>query len=142
MDAREIADRLALRELACRYARAVDRRDYRAFVALFLPDAVLCGPGYEMPGHEAIEAGIRLIERYEATQHCVHNELFSLHGDEATGEVYCVAYHLYAREGEARRLDMGVRYQDRYRRTPAGWRFARRELVVDWQHDLAREEPR
>jgi uncharacterized protein (TIGR02246 family) len=131
-----LEDRLALQELAARYARAVDRRDYAAFVALFTPDGVLCGPGYEMKARAEIERGIRLIEQYETTQHCVHNQLVELRGDAASGETYCVARHVYTREGVKRKLDMGVRYQDQYRREAGAWRFARRELVLDWTQDL------
>lgn len=131
-----LEDRLALQELSARYARAVDRRDYAAFVALFAHDGVLCGPGYELKAHAEIEAGIRRIEEYEATQHCVHNQLVELRGDSATGETYCVARHVYTRDGAKRKLDMGVRYQDQYRREADGWHFVRRELVLDWTQDL------
>jgi ketosteroid isomerase-like protein len=131
-----LEDRLALQELSARYARAVDRRDYAGFVALFAEGGVLCGPGYAMTAHAEIERGIRLIEQYEATQHCVHQQLVELNGDTATGETYCVARHVYARDGVKRKLDMGVRYQDEYRRERGTWRFARRELVLDWTQDL------
>ena len=131
-----IEDRLALQELSNRYARAVDRRDYAAFVALFAANGVLCGPGYALTAHAEIERGIRLIEQYEATQHCVHNQLVEVRGDAASGETYCVARHIYERDGVKRKLDMGVRYQDEYRRERGGWRFTRRELVLDWTQDL------
>ena len=131
-----IEDRLALQELSNRYARAVDRRDYAAFVALFAANGVLCGPGYALTAHVEIERGIRLIEQYETTQHCVHNQLVDVRGDAASGETYCVARHIYERDGMKRKLDMGVRYQDEYRREPSGWRFTRRELVLDWTQDL------
>ena len=134
-----LEDRLALQELAARYARAVDRRDYAGFVALFTADGVLCGPGYAMRGAREIDAGIRLIEQYEATQHCVHQQLVEVSGDDARGETYCVARHVYARDGAKRKLDMGVRYQDAYRRERGAWRIQRRELVLDWTQDLPLE---
>jgi uncharacterized protein (TIGR02246 family) len=134
-----LEDRLALQELSARYARAVDRRDYAAFAALFAADGVLCGPGYAMKAHGEIEKGIRLIEQYESTQHCVHQQLVEVRGDGATGETYCVARHVYTRDGVRRKLDMGVRYQDEYRREHGAWRFVRRELVLDWTQDLPLE---
>ncbi len=135
-----LEDRLALQELAFRYARGVDRRDYGAFVALFTEDGVLCGPGYSMRGPLEIERGIRRIEQYEATQHCVHNQLVEVAGDRAQGETYCVARHLYSRAGVRRKLDMGVRYQDEFVRRAGAWRIARRELVLDWTQDLPLEQ--
>lgn len=131
-----VEDRLALQELAARYARAVDRREYPAFAALFTADGVLCGPGYAMSGRAEIERGIAGIEQYEATQHCVHQQLVDVRGDTATGETYCVARHVYTRDGVRRKLDWGVRYQDEYRREADAWRIARRELLLDWTQDL------
>ena len=131
-----LEDRLALQELAARYARAVDRREYAAFAALFTSDGVLCGPGYALEGRAEIERGIAQIEQYQATQHCVHNQLVDVAGDSGSGETYCVARHVYTRAGAARKLDMGVRYQDQYRREAGAWRLARRELVLDWTQDL------
>lgn len=131
-----LEDRLALSELAARYARAVDRREYAAFAALFTADGVLSGPGYALTGRAEIERGIAQIERYQATQHCVHNQLVEVAGDFGSGETYCVARHVYTQDGAARKLDMGVRYQDEYRRETSTWRIARRELVIDWTQDL------
>jgi hypothetical protein len=93
-----------------------------------------------MKGTLEIERGIRAIEQYEATQHCVHNQLVELRGDRASGETYCVARHLYTRAGVRRKLDMGVRYQDEYVRRGGAWRIARRELVLDWTQDLPLEQ--
>ncbi|MBM4385494.1 MAG: nuclear transport factor 2 family protein [Deltaproteobacteria bacterium] len=131
-----IEDRLALQELAARYARAVDRRDFVGFSALFTRDGVLCGPGYSMRAHGEIEKGIRLIEQYESTHHCVHQQLVDVRGESASGETYCVARHVYEKKGVKRKLDMGIRYQDEYRREQGTWLFARRELVLDWTQDL------
>ena len=131
-----LEDRLALRELAERYARAVDRRDWELAATLFTEDCVLVGPGYELVGREKILAGLRLIDRYRATQHSVHNQLVEVSGDRASGETYCTAHHLYEREGRPRKLSWGIRYQDRCVREAGAWRYARRELLRDWAQDL------
>ena len=47
------------------------------------PDATLAGPGFRFDDRDAIVAGMRVIERYEATQHHVHNQLVTLDGGEA-----------------------------------------------------------
>ena len=138
--AASLEDRLALRELADRYARAVDRRDWTLAATLFTEDCVLQGPGYELVGREKILAGLRLIDRYSATQHSVHNQLVEVDGDRANGETYCTAHHVYERDGRRRMLDWGIRYQDRCVRDGGAWRYARRELLLDWSQDLSLEQ--
>lgn len=132
----DLEDRAALRELAERYARAVDRRDYALAETLFCEDAELIGPGFQLVGRDRIVRSMRRIESYTCTQHFVHNQLVTLEGEHASAETYGLAVHLYERDGEPRKLDWGIRYQDRFARTEQGWRFARRELVVDWVHDV------
>ena len=134
--AASLEDRLALRELADRYARAVDRRDWALAASLFSEDCVLQGPGYQLVGRAKILAGLRLIDRYSATQHSVHNQLVEVDGDRATGETYCTAHHVYERDGRQRMLDWGIRYQDHCEREAGAWRYARRDLVLDWSQDL------
>jgi hypothetical protein len=129
-------DELAIRELAFRYARIVDRRVYDEIPEVFTPDCELSGVGFQMRGHAELDAGLRKIEMYSATQHCVHNQLTRVDGDRASGEFYCVAAHIHEREGIAYKLDMGIRYEDRYVRTAGGWRIAHRVLNLIWQQDL------
>lgn len=143
---REVADRAEIRDLACRneirdlafrYARAVDRRDWALARFLFTEDAVLVAARFELVGVERILRGLGSVERYRATFHAVHNQTLEIDGDAATGETYCVANHLLERDGRSFKLDWGIRYQDRYRRGLDGaWRFARRELIVDWEQEL------
>ena len=123
--------------MALRYARAVDRRDWALAETLFTGDAVLESARFRLEGLEQILRGLRTVERYRATFHAVHNQTLDFAGDEATGETYCVANHLLERDGQARKLDWGIRYQDHYRRGADGaWRIAHRTLVVDWEQDL------
>jgi hypothetical protein len=126
----------ALYELVCRYAQAVDRRDWTQLEALFTPDASLKGPGFSMDGRAAIIAGMRALGQYSATQHHVHQQLVELDGPSAGAETYCVANHLYERDGVKRKLDWGIRYQDRFVCEPDQWRFAQRILLLDWTQDL------
>lgn len=129
-------DELAIRDLACRYARVVDRHDYALIPRVFTPDCELTGVGFRMRGHAELDAGLRKIEMYSATLHCVHNQTTHLAGDRAEGEFYCVANHIHERDGVPYKLDMGIRYEDEYVRTADGWRIARRTLVLIWQQDL------
>jgi len=129
-------DELAIRDLANRYARMIDRRDWPELPRVFTPDCELSGQGYRMRGHAELGVGLRKIDMFSATQHCVLNQLTQLDGDRATGEFYCIANHIHERDGVAYKLDMGIRYEDRYVRTADGWRLAKRTLNLIWQQDL------
>ncbi len=77
------------------------------------------------------------LGNYSATQHHVHHQLVEVDGEAASGETYCVANHLYQDvDGVPRKLDWGIRYQDRYVRREGEWRIAARTLLVDWTQDL------
>ncbi len=141
MDARELEDRIALRELVYRYARLIDDRAYDDIPNVFTEDAELSGPGYSMNGYAELRGGLSQIETYSATLHCVHNQLVELSGDDATGETYCVANHVYEADGTARILDMGIRYTDVYRCERGAWRIAKRQLNVVWDQDLPQRHP-
>lgn len=137
----ERLDERELRHLAYRYARMIDRRDWDQIPLVFTPDASLSGPGYAMQGHDELRGGLGQIAMYDSTMHSVHNQIAEIEGDAGTGEVYCVANHLYEKEGVAFKLDMGVRYEDRYVRGAEGWRIAQRVLNLIWQQDLPLEWP-
>ncbi len=133
---------MALRRLVDGYARAVDRGDPEAFVALFEPDALLQvfygseseGPTSESRGHSALgKIPTRLRARYDRTFHFVGNHLCDVNGDEATGEAYCLAHHLTENAHGGTDYVMLIRYHDVYRRQAGGpWKIAHRKVLVDW----------
>jgi 3-phenylpropionate/cinnamic acid dioxygenase small subunit len=136
------ADVLELRALVDRYAAAVDDLDADGFVALFLPEAVLdiYAPGADEPaavyrGADELRGVFDLLARFERTHHMMGNHLCELDGDAGTGHVHCIARHLRRHEGEERDLVMVIRYRDAYRRTPEGWRFAERQVRLQWTED-------
>lgn len=142
MAAAATADRLALLDVAYAYARFADRVDADGVGALFVADGVLriirrgvdAAP-VQRVGRAEIVAAIKRLDRYDATFHLVGNHHYEIDGDTATGEVYCVAHHVDGDAGARRDHVMMIRYHDRYRRGPHGWRIVERELHVDWTED-------
>ncbi|MGI9293961.1 MAG: nuclear transport factor 2 family protein [Pseudomonadales bacterium] len=131
-----LLDKQALLELAQAYASAVDRRDYVRFATTFTEDGRLSGPGFNYNDRAEIESNIAAIEQFSATQHHVTNQLVMITGDAATGETYCMAGHIYEKDGQQRKMDMAIRYQDEFIRTGTGWKIKSRVLEVDWVQDL------
>ena len=143
-DTAYIRDRLELQDLATTYARAIDRRDYAAFARTFTKDGrliIIFGdpetvePAAEMHGSDQIVQGVSSIEQYERTTHFLGQQHVEITGDTASGETYCLAYHLRPKDGEMWNLEMSIRYQDKYTRESGRWQFTERTVICDWTDD-------
>lgn len=126
------ADRVALRHLVETYAAGCDRRDLSLLLQVFVDGAEMHvhrpGKPSTMTAPADLERIPRGLARYDRTLHVLANHFVQLDGDEATGDLYCSAHHLTGTED----FVMHIRYEDRYRRTPDGWRIARRDLQLLW----------
>jgi hypothetical protein len=126
---------LELRDLASRYAYAVDRRDPDLLLPLFTADGGVMGHG---PNPIAYRGDARLrqmlidVGTFQLTMHKVFNQVFD-RGDDGTvtGVTYCVASHILPGEDWAT-MDMAILYHDRYAADAGCWRFAERRLEVLW----------
>jgi hypothetical protein len=125
-----------VRDLAHRYAAAVDDRDFPAVAALFAPDAVLVTPRPpkvldpvdEHVGPEGVLAAMSALAGVPRTFHAVVGAVY----DGTRGRVTCEAHHLtQAADGTVTDHVWLVRYLDDYVEAAEGWRFARREVHVD-----------
>lgn len=125
-------DHIEIQRLMYRYARCADRKDYAGFANVFCEDAVFDYSGSAITPCSAIQQMMRALDDFERTLHLVHNTLYEVEGDSANGETYCVASHLRADGERVKKLDMGICYHDRLRRTSAGWRIAHRRFDLLW----------
>jgi SnoaL-like domain len=142
----EAADRLAIRELVEAYAHCADRRDAKAQMALFTADTHFVvymnakdpTPSQELHSREALAPVFADLNQYAATMHFVgQSTIFTLTGDRATGEAYCIAHHLTL-DGERRRLIVAyLRYLDSFAKIGGAWLFSERLLYVDWLEQRA-----
>ena len=137
----EAADRLAIRELVEAYAHCADRRDAKRQMALFTADTHFVvymnandpKPSQELHSREALAPVFAGLNQYAATMHFIgQSTIFSLSGDRATGEAYCIAHHLTV-DGEKRRMMVAyLRYLDAFVKIDGAWLFSERLLYVDW----------
>ena len=142
----EAANRLAIRELIEAYAHCADRRDAKSQMALFTADTHFVvymdakdpTSSQELHSREALAPVFADLNQYAATMHFVgQSTIFTLKGDRATGEAYCIAHHLTV-EGEKRRAMVAyLRYLDTFAKTNGTWLFAERLLYVDWVEERA-----
>lgn len=126
-----LIDREALRDLATRYARAIDRRDQQLLRSVYHEDAiddhgvVFCDKAAlfvaQQPG---------IMERFAITAHYLCNQHYRIDGTRADGEIYFIAYH---RTGAPKNEHVIVsgRYLDNYEQRAGEWKIAHRRLVWD-----------
>ena len=137
----ELADRLAIRELIEAYAHCADRRDAKGQMALFTADTHFVvymnakdpKPSQELHSREALAPVVAELNQYQATTHFVgQSTVFTLTGDRATGEAYCLAHHVTVHGGKRRLMLASLRYYDTFVKMDGAWLFAERLLYVDW----------
>ena len=137
----EAADRLAIRELVEAYAHCADRRDAKGQMSLFTEDTHFVvfmnakdpKPSMDLHSREALAPVFADLNKYDATTHFVgQSTIFTLAGDRATGEAYCLAHHVTLDGGKRRIMIASLRYYDTFLKTDGAWLFAERQLYVDW----------
>jgi SnoaL-like domain len=142
----EAADRLAIRELVEAYAHCADRRDANGQMSLFVADAHFVvylnakdlTPSQELHSREALAPIFADLNKYDATTHFIgQSTIFTLTGDRATGEAYCLAHHVTVDAGKRRLMLASLRYFDTFVKTDGDWLFAERLLYVDWLEERA-----
>jgi hypothetical protein len=137
---REVADRLAIRELVDAYAYCADRRDAAGQMALFTEDTDFLvymdsqnpSPTQQIRGRAALPPVFDDLNSYEATMHFNGQSTTALDGDHASGVTYCLAHHVKV-DGSARSLMIAaIRYLDTFVKRNGAWFFSQRKLMVDW----------
>ena len=128
----------AIRELMATYAQALDACRFADVAACFAPDGEWTTDYGAARGPAEIEAFIRGIVPVKGEgpqrKHYITNIIVTVDGDTASA----VSDYLIVRESEAGLIPvMGGTYRDKFIKTPAGWRFARKELEHHIAGDMA-----
>ncbi len=122
-------DESCLRALSLTYADAVRAADAEAWAATWLPDARwVLGPGRDVQGVDALVTMWRSsLAKYARVVQLYLSSTYDIDGDDATGR--CQFLELNELVDGSRKVLAG-HYDDTYRRTADGWRFASRELTT------------
>jgi SnoaL-like domain len=95
-------------------------------------------PSQELHSREALAPVFADLNKYDATTHFVgQSTIFTLAGDRATGEAYCLAHHVTVDGGKRRLMVASLRYYDTFVKIEGAWFFAERLLYVDWMDERA-----
>ena len=124
-----LAAREAIREVAYRYARGVDRLDADVMRSAYWPDATDEHGRFSGNGWEFVDRVMSTHGRWRATMHCNmnHSIEFDEGGMTARGEISNLTYLIPDDDGPWS-LWLG-RYLDRYERRGDEWRITHRVCV-------------
>jgi hypothetical protein len=126
----ETIDYVAITRLQSAYADVVNRRAWREFHELFLPDApvrvdTVTNPAIDLTGPDEVGTFIGgAIERFEFFEFVVLNTRVWLDGDAARGRVFMCELRQERDSGRFSRA-FGV-YHDNYERVDSRWMFGGR----------------
>jgi len=125
----DVRDLEAIRDVAMRYARGVDRLDAECMRSAYWPDAVDDHGVFSGNAWEFVDHCMVTHRRWSSTMHCIFNHRIELApgGRSATGEIYNVTYLVRADEPVLE--TWWGRYLDRYQQRNGEWRIIHRMCV-------------
>ena len=122
--------------LALRYAQIADNRNFAAMRDIISENFSQQGPNWQCEGADAFIEQLQILEQnFSATMHIVNNQVGQWVNDCYEGETYCIASHIYNRDGIDRKLDMAIRYQERIENIRGSYRYTRRDVKIVWTGD-------
>ena len=124
-------DQIDIGELYSRYCHYIDQQQGDEWVGTFTEDGVFESPRFgRFAGHDAL---IKFTKVYREslggarTLHLTHNRLTKIEGDSASS--YCDFTYYHTKDAHIQAESVGF-YTDLLKRTPVGWRFARRTVTI------------
>ncbi|MEM6708380.1 MAG: nuclear transport factor 2 family protein [Pseudomonadota bacterium] len=146
-----LAARLALENLLHLYAERVDTGDMEGVGELFENGVVVMPDGTELRGASAVRAGyVAAVVHYDAdgtrtayqrlrttprTRHSVANPIFEFDRDVCGADVRCT-FTVTQQIADRIEVIVGGRYIDRFEQVESGWRFVRRQILIDQVGDV------
>ncbi len=134
MNAQDVADKQAIRDLQNYDAASIDAGQYDNLDEVFTVDIIAdYGPAGYNEGVAALKETCRnALEPLTAVQHINGNHIAQISGNTAVASCY---FHVHQyREGTegGDHFEMGGRYDDELERRQEGWRISRRKLTIIW----------
>ena len=136
-EATRLADQASVRAVIEKYMFALDRRDEAKLLEVFTEDADLSYHGGQMRmtgGAQFVEAGVRMVEQFNATSHNVHSFHATIDGDTAVADFIAIATLVDADKEQV--VVRGIHYLDDLVRLSTGWCVRRRQHTPQWQYEV------
>jgi hypothetical protein len=140
---RRLADRVAILETMYAYCRHADNLDGAAMAALFIEDCVaqfIHGDEHVLTGRKALEAFLcgALAVTVSGSHHIANEELVFEAPDRVILHGYMYSWQRFQGHPQTADCHRWGRYENRFVRTPAGWRMDRLRLHSAGEYGGAR----
>ena len=123
------------RELAVRYAKYCDDKEFDNMAGIMVDDVEMGAENFQTNSLEDFKGVLQLLHDYSATMHMVGNQFGEWDGDTWQGETYCLASHIKEVDGVERNWELAIRYQDTISLVDGEYKYTRRYLKVVWEAD-------
>ena len=122
--------------LAIKYAQFVDDRQFERMREIMVDNFTQSGPGFAANSLDEFITNLQVLNNYSTTFHLVGNQYGDWQNDLYRGETWSVASHIYEKDGQQRKLDMGIRYQDVIETEGTNFKYLSLDMVIVWTQDL------
>ena len=120
-------------QIIYQYASIIDSKKFSELSRIMWDEFSLTGP-YELIGLETfIEAVQQNLSTYKSTMHLIGNVEGQWDGNTYTGKTYCIASHMLKENGQSKKLDMGIIYDDTIELRGEEAKFLNRHFNLQWQ---------
>jgi hypothetical protein len=130
---RWLYERMHISGLLLRFARALDTKNWPAYINLYDDDGVLVLPWKTVIRSELASTLSTTLSGFQATHHISSNHVIDIDGDCARSNSYMQAVHVLKSGDTTTKWTAGGWYDNEYRKTAAGWKFTRVKLSVLWE---------
>jgi len=115
------------------YAEIIDSRNFDKLDSIMWSDFSMSG-GYDLQGIEGFMGAMNyLVATYDSTMHFIGNVEGTWDGDVYSGKTYCIASHIFVEDGQSKKMDMGIIYEDTLERRGEDVKFVNRNFNLLWQ---------
>lgn len=141
MTLQDLSDKVEINELLARYCHALDQKDWQAFQAVFVSEAVLDFTAFGGPKGSPVDLQSffsPILNGLASSQHTVSTVKIDLFGDSAFARsAAIVPMTAKTPEGKESTFVSGLWYEDELTRTLDGWKIISRKQVRSWAGNMA-----
>ena len=114
------------------YASLIDQRKFTSLGSIMWDEFSMTGH-FEINGLENFIVAMKQLENYQSTMHQIMNVHGGWKENLYQGETYCIASHMFEKDGKPHKLDMGIIYSDTIEVRDEIAKFISRTFSLQWK---------